>query len=86
MKVFVLYHPDSEHHRGVDDFARELSRETGHTLDLISLDTPNGDHLARLYDVTKYPAVVATTDTGELRQLWQEEMLPTIGEVSGYFS
>jgi len=86
MKVFILYRPDSEHDSRVQSFARELKRVTGHDLDLVSLDTPDGADQARLYDVTSYPAVIASRDSGELMQVWQDEMLPTISEVSAYLA
>jgi len=86
MRVFILYHPNSEHDSQVNSWARELERVTGHKLEFVSLDTQEGATKAKLHDVTNYPAVLATRDDGELVQLWQGEMLPTIAEVSGYFS
>ena len=86
MKVFVLYHPNSEHDSLVKGFSRELARVTGHELELVSLDTPEGANKAKLYDAVRYPTIIATRDSGELIQLWQDEMLPTISEVSAYFN
>ena len=84
MKVFILYHPNSEHDTAVNQYLREVERVTGHKLEAVSVDTPEGADRAKLYDVVKYPAVVAVQHTGELLQLWQDEMLPTISEVSNY--
>lgn len=86
MKVLVLYRPNSEHERGVLDFSRDLNRVTGHTLELVSTETPQGADMARLYDITRYPAILAIKDDGQLLQVWQDELLPTINEVSAYFS
>lgn len=82
----MLYHPNSEQDSPVQAYARELKRVSGHDLQLVSLETPEGADKAQLYGVTNYPAVLAVRDNGELMQLWQDEMLPTISEVSGYFS
>ena len=86
MKVIILYHPNSEHDTRVNSYVREAKRVTGHDLELVSVDTPDGANKARVYDVTRYPAVLATRDSGELLQLWQDEMLPTISEVSAYMA
>lgn len=86
MPVMAFYRPNSEHERQVTDYARDLNRTTGHELKLVDLDTPEGADLARLYDVTRYPAIVATRQDGQLLQLWQDEFLPTINEVTAYFS
>lgn len=84
MKVIVLYRPNSEHERSVLTFQRDYQQRTSQQVDLLSLDTPEGDDLARIYDVTAYPGILVTTDQGELQQLWQGEPLPLINDVSGY--
>lgn len=40
--------------------------------------------MARLYDVTSYPAVLATRDSGEMLALWQGDQLPLMNEVAAY--
>lgn len=70
----------------MQSYARELERVTGRKLELVSLETEQGADKAKLYDISNYPAVIAVRDDGELVQLWQSELLPTINEVSGYFS
>lgn len=40
--------------------------------------------MASLYDVTRYPAVLATREDGELLYLWQGEQLPLMNEVAAY--
>jgi hypothetical protein len=79
-----LFRPNSEHERSVTDFIRDFHRVTGRELSPISVDTREGAQQAELYGVIRYPAVVAVRKDGELIQLWQDEMLPTINEVSGY--
>jgi len=40
--------------------------------------------MAKLYDVTSYPAILAITDTGILKELWQSEHLPLMNDVQAY--
>jgi hypothetical protein len=84
MKVSILYHPESDHARAVTDFVRDYKHVTNKDVELISLETPDGAHLAKLYDVTNYPAVLAVSDDGHLLKVWQDEVLPLINEVSYY--
>lgn len=86
MKVFILYHPNSEHDTQVNQYIREAKRVTGHDIELVSLETKEGAEKARLYDITRYPAVVATQESGEMLRVWQDELLPTISEVSAYLT
>ncbi len=85
MKVVILYRPVSEHARMVDEFVREFERrEPSRKVELVSLDTREGAAMARLYDVTQYPAIVALKDDGQLLQFWQGEQLPLMNEVAVY--
>ena len=84
MKVKVLYRDNTDHTRSVLTFQQEFKMRTGADLELVSLDTVEGSSIAKVYDITSYPAVLVTTDTGELQQLWQGEHLPLINDVRGY--
>ena len=84
MKVLVLYHPVSEHARSVLTFQRDFQARTSQEVELISLETVEGADKARVYDITQYPAVLVTTDDGQLQKLWQGDQLPLIDEVNGY--
>lgn len=84
MKAVILYRPNSEWARTVEDFARDFERQRGKKVTLVSLDEPEGAEMARLYDITRYPAVLATRDTGEMLALWQGEQLPLMNEVAAY--
>jgi hypothetical protein len=84
MKVKVLYRDNTDHTRSVLTFQDEFERRTSEKVELVSLDTVEGSETARIYDITSYPAVLVTTDTGELQQLWQGEQLPLINDVRGY--
>ncbi|MEX2014768.1 MAG: hypothetical protein WD885_02430 [Candidatus Saccharimonadales bacterium] len=85
MKVVVLYRPDSEYSRAVDEFAREFTqRYPDKKIELISVDTRDGSATASLYDILRYPAVLALSDDGRVIQEWHEQRLPLISEVSYY--
>jgi len=86
MRVAVLYHPKGEHGGVVEDYARDFERHSpGKKLDLVSLETIEGSEMAKLYDVVRYPAVLATADDGHLLQLWQEDTLPLMRDLDYYF-
>lgn len=84
MKAIVLYHPISEHAGMVADYAREYKRLKNKELELISLETVEGAEMARLYDITVYPAVLTTQENGQLNHLWQGGTLPLMSELEAY--
>ena len=84
MKVVVLYRSQTEHERAVLEFERDYHMQTGRDLTLIDLNTKEGADLAELYDIVRYPALLARSNDGELLQLWQGEILPLIRDVTFY--
>lgn len=85
MKVVILYKPNSEGSRVVEEFAREFSRRyEDRRLDLVSVDTRDGSATATLYDVMKWPTVLALADDGQIIHEWQGESMPLMNEVSYY--
>lgn len=84
MKIVALYRPNTDHERTVTDYQRDFLQRTGQEIELVSLDTVEGSDMARLYDVTSYPALLAVTDEGVLKQMWQSELLPLMDEVQAY--
>lgn len=84
MKVVVLYHPESDHARSVLTFQRDFERMSSKPVQLLSLETPEGDNAAKLYGVTQYPAIIASTDSGEILKFWEGASLPQISEVISY--
>jgi hypothetical protein len=84
MKVVILYRPDSDHARAVEEFAHEFERIHGRSVDMVSVNTRDGAATASLYDIMQYPAVMATTDIGEMLQVWSGENLPLMNEVAAY--
>lgn len=84
MKVTVIYKDSSEHAREVIDYLRDFERQTGHKLETIDPDTPDGTDFCRTYDIVEYPTIVAFSDDGVMQNMWRGLPLPTISEVSYY--
>lgn len=84
MKVAILFRSQSEQERLVLEFERDFNRQTGRHISMHDINTRDGWAMAQLYDVTQYPAVVATEDDGRMLQLWQGENLPLLNEVMYY--
>ena len=87
MIVQILYQPDSEHARVLEEYARDFAgRSKAKKVLLVSLSTREGYNLASLYDIVRYPAVLVTTDIGGFIKSWQgkDEVPPTVDELLGY--
>ena len=86
MRALILYRPRSEHEGKVLDYVHEYQiRHPDRQLELVSLDTINGDQMARLYDVVSYPAILITAPPdGQLVQLWQDEQFPLMDDIDFY--
>jgi thioredoxin-like negative regulator of GroEL len=85
MKVIVLYRPKSEHCEQVEEFINNYTT-AGSTskLETINIDTRDGNSIAMLYDVTRYPAILVVRDDGILQKLWEGMDLPRVDDVNGY--
>ena len=84
MRVVVAYKYESDHAREVLDYLRDFSRQTGHTIEEIDPDTPDGADFCRTYDIVEYPTMLALSDNGQLQNMWRGRPLPTISEMSFY--
>lgn len=84
MKAVILYRPKSEHEGKAMDFMRDYRQLKRIEIELISLNTTEGDNLAKLYDITSYPAVLVLTEDGQLQQLWQGGEFPLMNELDSY--
>jgi hypothetical protein len=84
MKTIVVYKEETDYARDVTDYLRDFYRQTGHELETINPDTPDGADFCRSYDIVEYPSIVALSDDGALQNLWRGLPLPTISEVSYY--
>ena len=85
MKVVVLYRPNSEHGRTVEEFVHEFQRRyAGERIEVLNVDTRDGMAMASLYDIMRYPAIMVLRDDGYMSQLWEGDALPLIDEIFGY--
>ena len=84
MKITILYRPDSEFARAVEEYAHDIERQQAIKPELISVETREGANLASLYDIVQYPTILALRNTGELLQFWSGEQLPLMNEVAAY--
>jgi len=84
MKVYILYHPQSDHARQVEEFAHDYESRKDKSVDLLSLETREGAAMASLYDIVSYPAILAVRNDGQLLKVWQGETMPLMDEVSAY--
>lgn len=87
MKVLVLYRPNSEFSRRVEEFVHDL--KTRHDLDdrhleLIDIDSREGSATASLYDIMTYPSVLVVGDDGSYVKSWEGDDMPMLDEVAGY--
>ena len=85
MKIVILYHPQSDHGRIVDEYVRDFTRLNPEvSLKSISVDTREGWSMAELYDITAYPAMLSIREGGELAKCWMDLPLPLMNEVAFY--
>ena len=84
MKVCVLYRPNAEYSRQVEEFAHDFEKRMGKHLDLVDIDSKDGIAFASLYDVNDHPAIVATANDGQILRSWEGPILPLMDEVAFY--
>jgi hypothetical protein len=85
MKVLVLYRPNSEFARSVEEFVHDFKyRYPDHGVELLSVDTREGADAAKLYDIVQYPAIMVIRNDGFIQNNWQGTPLPLIDEVAAY--
>lgn len=84
MKVVIVYKDDSDHARVVLDYLRDFEHQTGHVLETLDPERPDGEQFCRAYDIVEYPTVIALADNSTMQNMWVGLPLPTISEVSYY--
>ncbi len=85
MKVLVLYRPNSEHARLVEEFIHEYQRQEGdRQIEVLNIDSREGIATASLYDIMQYPAILALQPDGSAQRAWIGETLPLMDEVASY--
>jgi hypothetical protein len=85
MKTVILYRPNSDHARRVEEFIHEYNRGyTNVRLETLNIDSREGAALASLYDIMNYPAIMVLRDDGSPSMIWQGDQLPLMDEVESY--
>lgn len=84
MRVVVVYKEETDYARQINDYLRDFNRQTGHELETLNPDTPEGASFCRTYDIVEYPTLIALSDDGGMQNMWRGLPLPTISEVSYY--
>ncbi len=85
MKVLVLYRPNSEHGRLVEEFVRDFQRvHQQERLEVLNIDTRDGSATASLYDVMQYPAILVLANDGVIQRCWMGEALPRMDDIVSY--
>lgn len=84
MKAMIFYRPGSEHQTTVEQYVRDFARQTGKELPMVDVNTREGAYQAQLYDIMRFPSILATDDEGKMLQVWQNDLLPRFDEVSYY--
>lgn len=86
MKIIILYHPNSDHGRTIDEYVHEfVARNPEVSLEATSVDTREGANIATLYGVMQYPSMLALRDDGSVAKSWEGLPLPLMNEVA-YFT
>lgn len=86
MKAIVLYRPESEFSRAVEEFVHDFRAKSSQTLQLVDIDTTEGAALAELHDVLENPAVLVLRDDGQPVKSWTGVPLPLINDVIGHLT
>lgn len=87
MKILVLYRPNSEHARKVEEFLRDLQHQHDigqEKLKVMDIDSRDGVATASIYDVVTSPAIVVTDNVGSYVQSWTGDDLPLMQDVAAY--
>lgn len=86
MKVIILYRPQSDHGRVMEDYARDFTMANpAIKVDLLTLESREGAAKAEAYDITSYPAILVADENGGFQKLWQgAECPPLMQELASY--
>lgn len=86
MKLLVLYRPNSEHARVVENFVKEFQSRTSQEVEVIDVDSRDGVHKVEVYDAMQHPCVLVTTDGGQPQKMWSGTPLPLVNDVLGFLA
>jgi hypothetical protein len=84
MRTVVISRENTDYARTVEEYLRDFKYQTGHDLEVMNPDTPDGVQFCSVYDIVEYPTIVAVANDGSIQNSWRGLPLPTISELSYY--
>ncbi len=87
MRIIILYRPESEHARRVEEYVADFQRfHPGEEIEMLNIDSIDGSRTAQLYGVMEHPAVLALANDGVVQQQWEGvDRLPLMNDLA-YFA
>lgn len=82
----MLYRPNSEFARMVEQYVTDFRRQKGRDIELIDIDSREGASVAALHGATQYPCLLVLREDGQQLQIWQGSTLPLMNELLGYLN
>lgn len=83
--MVILYRPNSEHGRAIETFIHDFKAvHTTTRLEVVNVDGREGVAMASLYDVMRFPTILAVANDGSLLKHWEGDTLPLMNEVASY--
>lgn len=72
MRILLLYRPNSENSRRVEEYIADFERfHPGNKIEVTDVDSVEGIELLRVYGIIDHPTVLALSNEGHMQQLWQ---------------
>jgi hypothetical protein len=87
MKIVVLYRPKSDKASEVEEYINELRKDvqgTGVRIEVLNVDSRDGNAMASLYDVFSFPTILVVQDSGIIQHSWEGQELPLFDEIKAY--
>ena len=84
MKIHLFYRPQTEADLPIETFLKTLG-DSAAAIELVNVDTRDGDDLSRLYNIMSYPSLIVATADGLLVKFWHGE-LPPLSEIEPYLN
>jgi hypothetical protein len=87
MRLLIVYQPESEHARTVQEFVHEFTRIHPDTkVELMDAASVEAEDLAKVYDIVQYPTLLVLAEDGTMQNMWSGPTLPLMNEVLGYLN
>ncbi len=81
MHLTIFYRPNSEHATSTERYVDEFhGLHPDVPIELIDADSIDGSTSVELYDIVRYPSVIATSSDGQLLGMWMG-VLPLMDDV-----